>query len=297
MSEINRTPDTDEQVTIKRGPGRPRKQTEESFDVPLSIVEIQERANIDMLIATAKRYPRDITQVKRRMESLATLDEDTAASCNYCLVRQGKAIEGPSVRMAEIAVSCYQNVRSGSRVISNNGKVITAQAFAHDLENNVFVAIETQRRITDSNGKTYSDDMQVVTGNAACAIAFRNVVFKVIPSALIKPVADKAKAVVTGDLKTLTHRRTRALVRLGQIGVNQEMVLGMLQRKSAEEIDLDDVSKLFGVFTAIKDGTTTVEEQFPKQVDVSTPVFDASKDNLSFLTDAAPEEEEQETNV
>ena len=280
MSEINQSPETDEQTAtrdalVKRGPGRPRKQPEESFDVPLSIVESQERANIDMLIATSKRYPRDITQVKRRMEALATLDEDTAISCNYCLVRQGKSIEGPSIRMAEIAVTSYQNIRAGSRVISNDGKTITAQAFAHDLENNVFVAIESQRRITDKNGRVYSDDMQVVTGNAACAIAFRNVVFKVIPGALVKPVADKAKAVSTGDLKTLTHRRTRALVRLGQIGVNQEMVLQMIERKSVEEIDLEDVTKLFGVFTAIKDGTTTVEEQFPKEVEIAKPVFDA----------------------
>ncbi len=56
----------------------------------LSVIESQERANIDMLIVTAKRYPRDLVRVKRSMEAMATLDEETAEGCNYCLKRKDK---------------------------------------------------------------------------------------------------------------------------------------------------------------------------------------------------------------
>src|ERR1700758_2987037 len=229
----------------------------------LSVVESQERANIDMLIATAKKYPRDIVRVKRTMEAMATLDEDTAESCNYHLERNGKSIDGPSVRMAEIAVAAYQNIRCGSRVLSNDGKVITGEAFCHDLENNTFIAWETQRRITDKSGRTYGEDMQVVTGNAASAIAFRNAVFKVIPGAIIRPVAEKARAVAVGDLKTLSERRTRALKKFAAIGVNENRILSFLGRNATELIDIADIEKLFGIFTAIKEGSTTIEEQFP----------------------------------
>jgi hypothetical protein len=239
----------------------------------LSIIESQERANIDMLIATAKKYPRDIVRVKRTMEAMATLDEDTAESCNYHLERNGKSIDGPSVRMAEIAVATYQNIRCGSRVISNDGKVITGQAFCHDLENNTFIAWETQRRITDKSGRTYGEDMQVVTGNAASAIAFRNAVFKVIPGALIKPVAEKARQVAVGDLKTLSERRTRALKKFASIGVKETQVLAFLGRSSIELVDIADVEKLFGVFTAIREGSTTIEEQFPATGTVVQPNF------------------------
>src|SRR5260370_30674339 len=143
-----------------------------------------------MLVATAKKYPRDLVRVKRNMEAMATLDEETAQACNYHLERDGHSIDGPSVRMAEIAVSCYQNIRAGSRVISNDGKTIVGQAFCHDLKNNGFIAWDTQRRITNKQGRTFSEDMQVVTGNAASAIAFRNAVLKVIPDALVKPVSE-----------------------------------------------------------------------------------------------------------
>jgi hypothetical protein len=237
----------------------------------LSIAESQERANIDMLIATAKRYPRDLQQVKRRMEAMACLDEETAESCNYHLERQGKVIEGPSVRMAEIAVACYQNIRCGGRVSSNDGKTVTGQGYCHDLENTTFVAWETPRRITDKNGRIYSEDMQVTTGNAAAAIAFRNAIFKVIPLSLIKPVAEKAKQIAVGDLKTLTQRRTRALKKFASIGVREDRVLAFLGRASADQIDITDVEKLFGIFTAIKEQSTTIEEQFPKTPEIKKP--------------------------
>lgn len=164
-----------------------------------SALESMERAQTDVQITTAKRFPRTLSTVKKNMMEFATLDEETAASCFYTLTRKGrdgaKQIQGPSVRMAEIALSCYQNVRAGARIIANDGKTITAQGVCHDLQNNVSVSVEVKRRITDKSGNAFSEDMQVVTGNAACAIALRNATFKVIPGALIHPVYEAAKKV------------------------------------------------------------------------------------------------------
>jgi hypothetical protein len=220
------------------------------------------RAETDTQITTAKRYPRDFSASKRKMLSLATLDEETASGCFYKLNRQGKTIEGPSVRMAEIAISCFGNIKAGARVINNDGKTITAQGFCHDLENNVAVSVEVKRRITDKAGKTYSEDMQVVTGNAACAIAFRNAAYKVVPMALIKPVYEAAKKCAVGDLKTLADRRTAALKYFSTLGVTEKQVLGYLGKSAVDGIDLADVENLIGLSTAIKEGSTTVDEAF-----------------------------------
>ena len=129
------------------------------------------KSEIDTQIATAKQYPRNLARVLNNIETLATMDEDTAASCFYILRRQGKVIEGPSVRMAEIIASSWGNLRLQARIVGNDGKVITAQGVCHDLESNYATSVEVKRRITNKYGKTFSDDMQVVTGNAACAIA------------------------------------------------------------------------------------------------------------------------------
>lgn len=226
-------------------------------------LESIERANVDIQISTARKYPRKLALVKQRMLNLATLDEETAASCFYKLNRQGKAIEGPSIRLAEIAASSFGNLRYGARVVANNGKQIVAQGFCHDLETNVLSTIEVQRRITDRNGKPYSDDMQVVTGNAACAIAARNSIFKVVPFAFVKPIFLAAKQAAVGDITTLAERRTKMLQRFAALGVNEKRIYQSLGKSGAEEIGLGELETLIGLYTSVRDGDQSVEEAFP----------------------------------
>ena len=227
-----------------------------------STMELIQRAEIDMQIATAKRYPRDLAVVKKKMLSFATLDEETAESCFYTLPRDGKTIQGPTVRLAEIAVACYGNLRAASRVISNDGKIITSQAACHDLENNTLISVEVQRRITNKQGKTYSEDMQVTAGNAANSIAFRNAVFKVVPGALVKPVYEAAKAVAVGTASTLAVKREKMVKRLNGMQVPTAKILLKLGRSSIESIDLSDLEILIGLGTAIKDGDISIDEAF-----------------------------------
>lgn len=251
------------------------------------------RSEIDVQIATAKQYPRNIAQVLNNIETLATLDEDTASACFYMLRRQGKLIEGPSVRMAEIIASSWGNIRVQSRIVGNDGKMITAQGVCHDLESNYAVSSEVKRRITGKDGKTFSDDMQVVTGNAACAIAMRNALFKVVPMALVKKVINKAKKVSLGEATSLEESRKKMLDYFQKIGVDQQHLFDYLSVEKIEEIDTDMVVELRGLATAIKEGTTTVQETFfPKPVaEVTKEEVDPSKG--LFPEDLSEQKEEK----
>lgn len=231
------------------------------------------KAEIDVQISTAKAFPRSLTMFLQKAMSMATLSEEIAASCSYALPRGGKPIEGPSVRLAEMVCSSYGNIRAGARVISNDGKTVTAQGICHDLETNNSVTVEVKRKITDRNGKTFSEDMQVVTGNAACAIAYRNAVFKVVPSALCQEVYDKAKEVARGTAETLVARRTKAVEYFKSLGVKDKQICDVLEVKKIEDIDLDKLSILTGMRAAIKNGETTVKD-----------VFEPAKEEIS-LTD------------
>lgn len=235
--------------------------------VSSSAISAIERAQIDTQIATARQWPRNLAKVKDKMLSFATLDEDTAASCFYTLPARkggdGKALQGPSVRMAEIALACYQHIKAGSRIISDDGKFITAQACVHDLENNVAIAIEVQRRVTNRDGKRYSDDMIATTGNAACSIALRNATFRVVPRALITPVYEAAKKVAVGEVKSLTVKRAKVIDRLKHAGATEDRIFAAVGVTKAEEIDLEKLETLIGLGTAMKDGTVSLEEAFP----------------------------------
>lgn len=229
------------------------------------------RSELDAQIATAKAYPRNLSHVLNNIETLATMDEETAGACFYILRRQGKAIEGPSVRMAEIIASSWGNIRVQARIIANDGKMITAQGVCHDLESNYAVSAEVKRRITGKDGRTFSEDMQVLTGNAACAIAMRNALFKVVPMALVKKVIDKAKQVSLGKATSLEETRTKMLDFFQKAGVDKQHIFDYLSVTKFEEIDTDMVVELRGLATAIKEGTTTVHETFFPKIGAIAP--------------------------
>jgi hypothetical protein len=264
-----------------------------------SALEIAERTSIDIQIATAKKYPRSLAKVKNAMLSLATLDEETAASCFYSLPARkggdGKPIQGASARMAEIALSSYGNIRAGARIIGNDGKVITAQGVVHDLENNVCVSTEVRRRITNKYGQTFSEDMQVMAGNAACSIVLRNAVFKVVPFALVKPIYEKAKQLAIGDAKSLVQRRAAAIEYFVKMGVPRERIFAALGVGGVDDVTLAHLETLTGFRTAISDGDSTVDEVFPDPKKAEAAATAAGAKLASTIGGAKPPAQAAET--
>lgn len=225
------------------------------------------KAEIDTQIATAKAFPRSLATFTSKATSMVSLSEDIAASCTYALPRAGSKLEGPSIRLAEIVAASYGNCQYGGRVIANDGQTITAQGVCIDLENNVKGTVEVSRKITDKNGKTYSQDMQVMTGNAAIAIAVRNAIFKVIPAALIQPIHDKAKEVARGTAETLVARRDKAVAYFKTLGVTEKQICDSLSIQKLGDIDLDKLETLTGFKAAIKNGESTAKDIFEPQQD------------------------------
>lgn len=225
------------------------------------------RAEVDIQIATAKQYPRDINEVLNKIATYATMDKETAEDCFYVLRRKDASgndtvIEGLSVRMAEIIAGAWGNLRVQTRIVGNDGRMITAQAICHDLETNFAVSKEVKRSIVTKKGFTFSQDMQVVTGNAAASIAFRNAVLTVIPKAVTKRIINDVKMVALGQSIDLETSRQKIIEYFDKIGVTQQQVFEYLGITKLEEIDKQRVFQLRATANAIKEGTTTVQETF-----------------------------------
>lgn len=249
-----------------------------------TFVESQAKGEVDTQIATAKRFPRSVKKFKEDALTLATLDIETAASCFYSVPRDGKNIEGPSARLAEIIAASWGNLRSQANIIDEDDRFITARGMCWDLEKNVAVSTEVRRRITNKQGRKFSDDMVNTTANAACSIALRNAVFKVVPMALAKSVYDAARKVAIGDASTLVKRRTDMVNYFGKMGVSPEQICAAVSRASVDDITVDDLATLLGLSTAIKEGDTTVDDAFPP---LTKPKTD---DKPKTQTDALAEE-------
>jgi hypothetical protein len=261
----------------------------EALVVQPSALEKITRAEIDIQISTAKRYPRDMDRFIDQATSLATKNERIAATMGYAVPRGGKTVEGPSVRMAEILAHSYKNIRVGAFITDISDKMVTARGFCHDLENNVAVTSEVQRRLTDKEGKRYNDDMITTTCNAACAIARRNAVLQVIPRSYISPIYDAAMKVAEGEGKPLEPIRDEA-VKLFEAkwGINKKVLLSYLDRKGIEAITREDVRILHGLNQSLREGQTTTEEVFAEHAAPKKKARTAKGSVRTTLTESKP---------
>lgn len=222
------------------------------------------RAEIDTQIATARRFPRAFSKVASSILSLATLDEETAEESMYALPRGGKPIQGPSIRFAEIVKTSYGNCRAAARVVHVDRveKVVIAEGVFHDLETNTATRAEVRRRIVDRQGRIYKDDMIIVTGNAACSIALRNAILGGVPKALWRKAYEAVQHTIAGDVTTLAVTRDKAIKALANFGVTPDQVFQALGVNGIEDITIQHVPTLRGMFATLKNGEATVEEMF-----------------------------------
>lgn len=221
-------------------------------------------AEIDQQVTTAHAYPRSIDLAMKNILTLATLDEETAAECVYALPRAGKPIKGPSIRLAEIIQSQYGNNRVGTRVVHVDRveKYVEAEGIYHDLEANTATTARVRRRISDKRGRLLTDDMIIVTGNAAASIAKRNAILGGVPKAVWRRAYHAVESVLAGDVKTLVERRTTAMKVFAAFGITPEQVCAVLEVNGIDDITLEHLTTLIGMHSALKSGESTVEEMF-----------------------------------
>ena len=101
-----------------------------------------------------------------------------------------------------------------------------------------------------------------MTGNAACAIAFRNAVLKVVPKSVTKRIIEQVKQVAIGQAMDLETSRSKMIAYFGRLGVNQAALFSYLGVKCVEDIDAQMIFELRGLANALKEGTTTIAETF-----------------------------------
>ncbi len=229
------------------------------------------KAEIDVQISTAHAYPRSLTAFHKKAMTMLMMNQEIADECFYVIPRGGKTIEGPSVRLAEIVAASYGNIRSGARVVAEEGEFIVAQGVCHDLENNLAITFEVKRRIVDSRGQRFNSDMVGVTGNAASSIAFRNTVFRVVPKVLWLPLYEQARRVAKGDEKSFEVKREAMLIAFEKLKVPRKKIFAFLGIDGIQDMNSEHLVTLVGIGNAIKAGEASItdldgEPETPRKV-------------------------------
>jgi hypothetical protein len=180
------------------------------------------------------------------------------------------------VRLAEILADSYGNLRIGGRIVSNDGRRVTAQGVAFDLQKNVAYAIEVTRSIMQNvwetrNGKRVktgklepmNEDMQIMIGNAAISIALRNAIFKVVPKAHWNEIYVKVQEIIRGTETTLPERRKNALAFFVGKGVKEPDIFRVLGVKGLDDVDLDKLAMLSAMKASLVNKEVSLDALFP----------------------------------
>lgn len=241
-------------------------QNETQEIVSTSVVYEQDKAQIDMQIATAKAYPRNLQRATQNAIAIVTMDQDTAKTCTYSVPRGGKSITGPSVHLAKILAQQFGNMRIDAKVVAIDEKHVTSESVCFDLETNLAIKTSVKRSIYSKHGR-FNDDMITVTGNAANSIAMRNAILAVIPRPLVDKVYNAAKQTITGDISDQNKLiAARKKVFDGLKGAYPDVtdveILAAIGKASMDHVTGDDIITLIGIGTAIKDGDTNVKDAF-----------------------------------
>jgi len=234
----------------------------------IEVFEAQERAAIDTQVATAKKYPRNLTRVRLNSIAIATMNKETAEACRYAKPVGGRSVTGPSVHLARIIAQQYGNIRVQQRIKQITDKSIIAEAVAFDMETNYAVCVEARRSIIDKKGNRYTESVIETNAMAILAIAERNAVLKVVPKSIIDNVYDEAFKCANGDLsdsaKLLQARDKAFEIFKSEYGATEEEVLACLGIKTKEAIKAEHIADLRGYHQALKDKEVTADELFKR---------------------------------
>lgn len=265
-------------------------------DITISQESIQhyqedEKTAIDIQIATAKAYPRNVKDCIEEATEIACMDEETARSCRYAIPRAGKAITGPSVVAAKIAAQSWGNMRINSTVKQITNTHVICEAVAFDLQKNIAMKAEIRKSILGKYGR-YTNDMITITGNAGSSVALRNAIFSVIPKNVIISIMKATKNLITHDLDT----QEKVLIKANQVfeyyektyKTTQPEFLKLINRSSFGEISKDDIVVLYDFFESLRAGDSTPEEIFGRRKETGDNKKKNLRDKKNNITPEMP---------
>lgn len=253
------------------------------------------KGEFEVMVDTAHKYPRSIHSFMVAAIALATYSEEIAASCIFSLPRKMKNektgkyeqgyIKGKSVRLAEIILSVYKNIKVEVRNGVITAKSATAIATITDLENNTTTSDTGEANIHGS----HNDATKLATA-AARSIALRNAIFRLIPGAFSEEIYKKAVECAVGNQKTFPERRKSVFDRITKLGISQERIFNYYGMKTIEDFTPDLIEEIIGIGSAIKANEMKIDKAFIKEheVEEATEALDdilASKNIDNFAHD------------
>lgn len=228
-----------------------------SIEAQRAITEAQSK------IQLAKMFPRNETEAFDRL-MFACSHPGFAEEAFYSLPRGDKSISGPSIRLAEEIARLYGNFTYGHRELSRGNGKSEVEVFAWDVENNNYTSRQiTVMHVQDTKSGSYALRSQADVDTRIANIAskqLRGRILSLIPKWMLSEAVNQCrKTLAGGQDKEQRDARIQGLeARFAARGVDKKALEGYLGHPLKLITD-DEIADLFGVYTAIKEGSPVNE--------------------------------------
>lgn len=197
-------------------------------------------------------------------------------------------VEGPSVKAAMALARRWGNCTTGARVLNEDAEGFDVEGFFIDLETNF--RITRPQRVSKwfkpraGGQQLLSVDRQLMAVQSGASKAIRNACLAALPAYLVAAYDKKARAIVGGKLDAPADKKTvdAVLAAFLKLKVTKEQLEAHVELK-VEQWTGTEVADLRGLWNAINDGQTTVEEAF------GAAPSDAAKNEATGPTTVTPD--------
>ena len=235
------------------------------------------RIENETMLAVAVQRPRDESKIVR--DALRELDlvPEEAGKAYYSIPYRERQpdgtvkiikVEGPSIKAAMALARRFGNCTVGCRPLGEDGEGWDLEGVFIDYETNFRVArpfrVPKTMRRRDGRTQVLPVDRQMMALQAGASKAMRNAVLAALPAYLVSAYDKKARAIVGGDPDAKAEpKQIEAVLRTFQkkFSIMTEQLEHYAETPVAEWTGTE-IADLRGLWNALNDGQTTVEEVF-----------------------------------
>jgi len=231
----------------------------------MAIATTRAAQEVQAAMVIAKKFPRDVIQAERRIVD-ACKRPILAEQAMYAYPRGGTAIEGPSIRLAEVLAQNWGNLDTGIIELEQADGESTMMAYCWDLETNTrqtkIFAVRHERHTKNGVTKlTDPRDIYEMTANQGSRRQ-RACILGVIPGDIVDRAIAQCNTTLQGNqAEPLADRIKKLLVAFEGLSVTKTMIETRLGHR-LDTINETEYITFRKIWKAITDNMQTVESYF-----------------------------------
>lgn len=239
-------------------------------------------AEVQAAVIVAQQVPRDLAVVVAAMRE--SCDQPGLADrAFYKYPRGGQSVSGASVHLARELARCFGNCQYGIIELRRDdiGKYSEMQAWAWDVQTNTRSSntfVVPHKRDKRGGPEVLTDLRDVYENNANMGSRrLREAIFSILPTWFTEEAKQRCIETLTdGGGKSLAQSIADAITKFDELGVKVDRIESKLDRKK-KDWTAHDVASLRVSFASVRQGTVTVDEEFPPMRVTAAEVVGSSK--------------------